>query len=176
MKKILFTLVIFASYHAGFSQIPVQIKDINPGGAAAIPFYDNGMTEYNGKLYFSADDGTHGVELWATDGTEGGTTLVKDISSGTDGSMCQHFYPANGHLLFAANTGLGTELWRTDGTEAGTVLVRDIWPGGNSSIPLAGPTARTFTSGTAYCTSPPTTARPGKNCGEVTAQKPAPSW
>jgi len=33
------------------------------------------------RALFVADDGVHGAELWLTDGTTGGTHLVKDINS-----------------------------------------------------------------------------------------------
>ena len=36
-------------------------------------------TNVNGTLFFAANDGTHGRELWKSDGTAAGTVLVKDI-------------------------------------------------------------------------------------------------
>src|SRR4051794_4042101 len=40
----------------------------------------------NGALYFTANDVTHGTELWKSDGTAGGTVLLKDINPGALGS------------------------------------------------------------------------------------------
>ena len=39
----------------------------------------------NDELYFKANDGDNGEELWKTDGTEEGTVLVKDIWNGSNG-------------------------------------------------------------------------------------------
>ena len=113
------------------------VKDINPGSGDSIAFFYAGFTEFNGKLYFIADNGTSGDELFVTDGTSEGTNLVKDINPG--GSSSLRFYAGftefNGKLYFSANDGTsGNELFVTDGTANGTRLVADINPGSNSSL------------------------------------------
>ena len=37
-------------------------------------------------LFFTADDGTNGRELWISDGTTAGTVMLKDINPGAAGS------------------------------------------------------------------------------------------
>jgi len=84
-------------------------KDINPsGGVGSDP---TGFTLWNNKLYFSADDGSIGVELWFTDGTAGGTTMLKDINPSGD-SDPYGFTLLNNKLYFVADDGTnGVELW-----------------------------------------------------------------
>ncbi len=86
-------------------------------------------------LFFVADDGTTGLELWKTDGTTTGTTLVKDINPGGDSSDIWDLTVVGNEIFFVANDGvLGGELWKSDGTEAGTMIVKDVVPGSGSSL------------------------------------------
>ena len=56
--------------------------------------------------------------------------LVKDIRSGTSGSLLGGFAVYQGQLYFKANNGIdATELWKSDGTASGTVEVADTNPG-----------------------------------------------
>lgn len=116
----------------------VMVKDINPGSGNAIVltgfFTAFTHTVYNSKLFFAANNGTNGQELWVTDGTEAGTVMVKDINpgSGSGIDLGTRTYEYNNNLFFSANDGTtGLELWVTDGTEAGTVLVKDIHSAGS---------------------------------------------
>src|SRR6266540_972191 len=66
-----------------------------------------------------------GRELWKTDGTNVGTTLVKDIVPGAATSYVYTLTTLNGRLLFNVESPIGHfGLWQTDGTEAGTSLVK----------------------------------------------------
>ncbi|MBL8829849.1 MAG: hypothetical protein JNM18_22915, partial [Planctomycetaceae bacterium] len=82
-----------------------------------------------------ANNGGAGTELWKSDGTSGGTTLVADILPGSSGSTPIGFTNVNGSLYFAAfGSGIGQELYRTDGTSSGTVLVRDVFSGSATGV------------------------------------------
>lgn len=80
-------------------------------------------------IFFAADNGTTGNELWVTDGAPGGagTSLLKDLIPGAEGSYLEQFVNVGGEVYFVAYEGVnGAQLWKTDGTNAGTVRVTAI--------------------------------------------------
>jgi large repetitive protein len=88
------------------------------------------------RLYFTAEDGVHGLELWTTDGTAPGTMMIADINPGPGGSGLRDPAPFRETLLFQATDGrTGPEPWRTDGSAALTMQVADINSGPGSSDP-----------------------------------------
>ena len=73
------------------------------GSQSSHPQY---ITTIGQVSYFTADDGIHGRELWRTDGTLAGTSLVKDINPGADSSSLGYLTQLNGVLYFDANDGV----------------------------------------------------------------------
>lgn len=85
---------------------------------------------FKGELFFTASDNLHGAELWKSDGTPEGTTLLKDINEGPIGSNPQSFFAYEDKLYFTATTGaLGQEIWVSDGTAGGTKNFLDMATG-----------------------------------------------
>ena len=136
----------------------VLVKDVNPGRSPSITaiysncgcHYNGGqLTDVGGTLYFSANDGKHGFELWRSDGTSKGTRMVKDINPGRGWSNLYGITAVNRIIYFTADDGVhGAELWRTDGTARGARMVKDINPGPASG----GPGQLTDVNGTLYFT------------------------
>jgi ELWxxDGT repeat protein len=80
----------------GTAAATMMVKDIFPGAQGGLYYPSTGLTvsssrlrAFNGKLYFAANDGVHGFELWSTDGTSAGTSMVVDINPepGEDGFL-----------------------------------------------------------------------------------------
>jgi ELWxxDGT repeat protein len=111
---------------------PRLVKDINPGSASASPIE---LTAVGNTLYFAADDGKNGFQLWRSNGTAAST---KPVTTGRKFVASPANLTALGNtLFFSADDGFsGDELWKSNGTVAGTVRVADILPGSTGSQPL----------------------------------------
>jgi ELWxxDGT repeat protein len=111
------------------------VKDILPGKVQylALSSSPEELVTFQGKLFFTADTPSAGRELWVSDGTANGTTLFRDLRSGSADSNPRNLIVVNGKLFFTAITAAGRELWVSDGTAGGTHLVKDIRPGAAGS-------------------------------------------
>ena len=89
----------------------------NPPGAGGDDFEaDSNPSEFaihRHRLYFLADDGSHGGELWSYSGS-GSPQMVADIYPGTYGSNASGLRAINDDLFLAADSGdgYGQELYR----------------------------------------------------------------
>ncbi len=110
-----------------------RIADICVGPEGSNPA--NFVTTSN-TIFFTADDGTHGTELWKSDGTASGTVMVADINPIQD---ARAFGPRSltrlgSELYFVADDGVhGQELWHSNGDASATKMVADCFPGIASS-------------------------------------------
>ena len=75
----------------GTSAGTMLVADINPGPAGSLPTQrieaPTRAVALGGVLLFAANDGSSGLELWHSDGTPGGTSMVADIHPGPSSSL-----------------------------------------------------------------------------------------
>jgi ELWxxDGT repeat protein len=139
-------LYFFATDASGSSKF---MRLASPGAAVealatlspqpAAPFAEcgeDGAVAVGTQIYFAADDGKTGLELWTSDGTAAGTHLTADIAAGIFGSDPCYLTVLGTKVYFSAQGPLGNELWSSDGSASGTVEVADISPGAASSNPV----------------------------------------
>src|SRR5262249_29458398 len=89
-----------------------MVKDIFPGQYFSQTYYQYmgnssnpaNLTNVNGTLFFTANDGVDGIQLWQSDGAAAGTTM---INLGNRSASPTDLTNANGTLFFAAYS----ELW-----------------------------------------------------------------
>ncbi len=101
------------------------VMDINTGPTGSSP---SGLTVFGSYLYFFANDGANGNELWRTDGNV--TELFKDIYPGSISSFTgtPSLFVFKNKMYFGAQGthDEGVEVYSTDGTPQGTGLFKDI--------------------------------------------------
>lgn len=104
------------------AQTPELVADINPSGSST----PSNLKVIGDKLYFRAENGVNGLELWEYDKVN--ATMVTDLYPGADGSISYEYTEFNGDLYFIATEPVhGQELYKYDGTSVS--LVYDINPG-----------------------------------------------
>ncbi len=113
------------------------LKDVGPGGLDGAPLGFGGGVVSGSQMFFLADDGENGQELWVTTGNPSdplSTRLVKDINLGPAGARVSQITAGpNGSVFFLADDGVsGRELWVSDGTDRATVRIADLFPGDES--------------------------------------------
>ena len=86
------------------------LKEINSDtSVGSSPKY---FTKIGSNLYFTANDGVHGNELWVTDGTSSGTVLYLDILDGVDSSNPAILSLDSNYLtVFFSDIDIGTNLY-----------------------------------------------------------------
>lgn len=106
-------------------------NEIDGGAAGLVAVFDN-------KVFFPANDGTSGTELWSSDGTAEGTTMVRELFPGENDSWPAELTVVGDRLFFVATEGsatpdefgvhesMGRELWSTDGTSDGTAVYAEL--------------------------------------------------
>lgn len=105
------------------------VRDVRTGPGSSFP---DALVAMDDALFFVADDGEHGRELWRSDGTTAGTLMVADINPGRSDAFPYNdrLVVLGGRVFFGADDGRGgAQLWQSDGTAEGTVLVEDVDPG-----------------------------------------------
>lgn len=138
--RLILLLVCAAAASAAPRAIPIPDAALitdhssNPG-----PFLRAGSL-----LFFTAVDDESGRELWRTDGTTAGTTLVQDIRPGTASSNPTLGAAVGSTFIFVADDGTGPAIWRTNGAAAGTTRLDALARGGQSAVRIVGAGSRVF--------------------------------
>lgn len=115
-----------------------MVANISPGASGSSPlgYPDGRLISFNGSVYFTADNGVIGRELWTSNGMPGGTMSLRDVNPGLAAGGIQSITQINGSLYFVADDGSnGREVWKSDGTPGGTDRLIDLESGVESSYP-----------------------------------------
>lgn len=111
------------------------LRRVDMGGGPSFASMDPRLVAAGASVFFASTTMEEGTELWKTDGTVSGTSLVADLQPGSFSGQPRGMNNMNGTLMFSADDGsVGRELWRSDGTSVGTTLISDLATGPASGI------------------------------------------
>lgn len=117
------------------------LRDLCPGPCSGFGEAAGAFFVQAGRLYFAAQDGVHGFELWSSDGRGSGTRMVRDLWPGPESAGPGAFGRFGEQIVFGARDPKSrqTQLWRTGGTSSGTVRITSlplgVNPGQRGSVP-----------------------------------------
>ena len=109
-----------------------------PGVANSFGSACDQRVDFEDWFIYTAITPVEGCELYISDGTLAGTSILKDINPTGESlpGLLTGFIAWQGRLWFDADDGVnGRELWSTDGTAEGTAMAADICPDSCSSNP-----------------------------------------
>lgn len=104
----------------------------------SLPSVLSSLTAVGSKLFFTANDKNTGTALWVSDGTSGGTKLLKALPAPSNMYVSLITSPTavGSKLFFITQTPgsgpTGVNLWVSDGSSAGTAKIASISPSTSS--------------------------------------------
>jgi ELWxxDGT repeat protein len=148
MKKITKTILTATLALCGLSNVANAqqlFKDLD-----TVSYYNSNPDQFinvNGTMYIHTKDRGSNNQIWKSDGTAAGTTLLIDQILYSNQTTPVQMFNMNNTLYFFANPNSGSPnnatLWKSNGTVVGTVLIDSLITGSNFDPTQAQP--RNFT-------------------------------
>ena len=105
--------------------MPIMLMDIHASGDS-IPGRELGIhvvdTDRGSRFFFDADDGVNGRELWVSDGTAIGTTMLGDMESGDAIDWTSELTSWMNGVVFTTQGQQGHRMWWSNGS-----VTTSIW-------------------------------------------------
>ncbi|QMU29954.1 ELWxxDGT repeat protein [Adhaeribacter radiodurans] len=104
---------------------PKLLKDIFPGEGSSIQYsFKQSAVVFKDKLFFIANNGENGNQIWSSDGTEQGTNQISNLSN----LNFLKLTVAGNYIFFLVQEGELLQVWRSDGTASGTIMLQKDLP------------------------------------------------
>jgi ELWxxDGT repeat protein len=102
----------------GTSAGTFMVKNINAAAASSFAGSNDNYLYTKYRFYFGANDGTNGIELWESDGTNAGTNIVQNFNTGAASSSPDFFGVslATNKMVFSATDASGNNIYVLNST------------------------------------------------------------